>query len=126
MRAINGGRSGSEGIMGVPEGMRGPQRVRGISKGVATISEGVVWASKKILRASKKDGEILRCCEVFKGRVLKKKKKKKENGEISICDRTIGHCPLQGRLPKSKRCSINSFSRPFRCNIDQLSVIFTG
>ena len=31
-----------------------------------------------------------------------------------------GHCPLQGRLPKSKRCIINSFSRPFRCNIDQL------
>ena len=27
MRAINGGRSGSEGIMGAPEGMGGPRKV---------------------------------------------------------------------------------------------------
>ena len=83
MRTITG-----EGV--VHKGLWGPQRVwedlkecGWISKGEAIISEGVVWASKKILRASKKYGEILRCCEDFKGRVTKKKRKKK-NGEISI------------------------------------------
>ena len=49
----------------------------------------------------------------------------KEN-EIPIYIGTIDCCHLQGRYPKSKKCSINSFQRSFRCNIHNFSMINTA
>ena len=46
--------------------------------------------------------------------------------EILIYIGTIDCCHLQGRHPNSKKCSINSFQRPFRCNINYLSMINTA
>ena len=62
MRAINGGRSGSEGIMGVPEGMRGPRSVRGdIKRGSNNIRRGSLGLQEdsKGLKKGWRDSDML-------------------------------------------------------------------
>ena len=46
--------------------------------------------------------------------------------EIPICIGTIDYCRRRGCYPKREKCGINSFSRAFRCNIDDLSMIYTA
>ena len=82
---------------------------------------------KKYYKGLKRGGEVLRRREGFKeGEGREKGERKNRNGEISICVSTIGHYTLQGHCPKSKKCGTNSFSRPLRCNIDHLSMIYTA
>ena len=69
MRAINGGRSGSKGIMGVPEGMRGPQSVRGdIKRGSNNLRRGSLGLQKdsKGLKKGLQDSSML-CVKSTKG-----------------------------------------------------------
>jgi len=46
--------------------------------------------------------------------------------EIPICTGIIVYCPLSLRYPKVEKCSMNSLSRAFRYNIDDLSMIYTA
>ena len=51
---------------------------------------------------------------------------REKEDKIPIYIGTIDCCHLQGRYPKSKKCSINSFQRSFRCNIHNFSMINTA
>ena len=78
----------------------------------------------KIFEVLKSGGSGLRSSEGISEEM--KKKVRKINREVSICIGTITCCLLRGHYPKREKCGINSFSRAFRCNIDDLSMIYTA
>ena len=70
--------------MGAPKCMGGPQRVWvGIKRCSNYLRRGSVRLQKDC-KGLKKGGEILRCCEVFKGRGVRKRKEKKTRMERYI------------------------------------------
>ena len=82
----------------------------------------VMSDTEKYLRG----GSDLRRSRVGFSEEIRKKVSKKINREVHICVGTITCCLLRGLYPNREKCGINSFSRAFRCNIDDLSMIYTA
>ena len=98
----------------------------GLTIGGNYLKRGNEWLWKYFEDLKRVSSDLSWSSKGFSEEVDKKREGKKINREISLCNVTIDCYPLWGRYPKWTKCSINSFSRSFRCSTVEHSMISTA
>jgi len=106
-------REGFGGCRWTSEGWRVSEGVMPASERVVIISEWIFSTSKRVVRPWGGVAGVLGLDN-------------ETEREIHIHAGTTDCCRLRGYNPKSEKCTINSFSRAFRCNKNNVSIIYNG
>ena len=106
-------REGFGGCRWTSEGWRVSEGVMPASERVVIISEWIFSTSKRVVRPWGGVAGVLGLDN-------------ETEREIHIHAGTTDCCRLRGYNPKSEKCTINSFSRAFRCNKNNVSIIYTA